>query len=767
MGLTGLSDVLEALHVLKEQDLSTEELICVGDLFDYTWDQKQGSKLARAEHQQEQSSGPKEKADTTIIEQPKLKSLFAPVPLIQVVEYNEFERPTESTQDFDEEPIWAKAIYYSNEELPAAPAQWNPSKIAPELDKIMALQVRTHGIDTKKLVKSLSKLKPLSETPRLYKRRTAQKIHVIIEDSWHLSPAKSDAELVVRWFKRWGPYTKVTRGPSDWPQPEPLMTTVVVGDAGLYKSHASNDSWKVILQSRQKMGERMVLLWVAPSCRTRLKWDRVIDVCIKDIGWKESLEKVLILASITKKIEASLLRSLRILVNCQDSSIEILLLQRSDIFHRGTIEAVYWKAEKFVEYRDNFVKAACEENSWLSVELFEKLLKTIEDYRKTEHGFIGSEEAWYLDIASWSSLVELLPAVYKDVFERFKSRYDYKKYIKKLCVSLRDGTSAINRELCQSWFDYNKLYDRSSTWQDQTGVFYHIGAELSASKEVKNIQITQTINGLSMNAVGSPIAELKGIESALLAVEYERSLFTQNDLAIDLSTWPKPSVNSSPKPSWATRSGIDSYGLWAEVDIEEVSFRMRFIKPGTFMMGSPDSDKEADDDEMLREVTITQGYWMADTPCTQALWSKIMKENPSGFKGPQRPVENISWDDIQTFLSKLNEQIPDLELKLPTEAQWEYACRAGSVEPRYGKLDDIAWYDDNSQDNTHDVQGKQLNAWGLYDTLGNVWEWCSDWYASYDSADVIDPIGPAEGDDRVLRGGSWSHIRSSRACSLP
>ena len=116
---------------------------------------------------------------------------------------------------------------------------------------------------------------------------------------------------------------------------------------------------------------------------------------------------------------------------------------------------------------------------------------------------------------------------------------------------------------------------------------------------------------------------------------------------------------------------------------------------------------------------------MFDTPCTQALWEAVMGENPSHFKGRDRPVESVSWDQCQEFLKRLNERCEGLELKLPTETQWEYACRAGTDTPRYREdLDEIAWYGDNSQDETHPVGQKVPNDWGLYDTLGNVDEWC-------------------------------------------
>ena len=213
---------------------------------------------------------------------------------------------------------------------------------------------------------------------------------------------------------------------------------------------------------------------------------------------------------------------------------------------------------------------------------------------------------------------------------------------------------------------------------------------------------------------------------------------------------------TGPDVSWATNSGQDSYGLWADANICGVVARMRWIKPGTFLMGSPDSDKEARDwEKPQHQVTLTNGFWIGQTPCTQELWQAVMGSNPSHFKGSKRPVEQVSWNDVQDFFRLVSLKNPGLDMKLPTEAQWEYACRAGSTEPRYGPLEHVAWYDDNSEAETKDVGNKVPNAWGLYDMLGSVWEWCHDWAGTYDSEHAYDPIGAAEGTDRVVRGGSW------------
>ena len=182
-------------------------------------------------------------------------------------------------------------------------------------------------------------------------------------------------------------------------------------------------------------------------------------------------------------------------------------------------------------------------------------------------------------------------------------------------------------------------------------------------------------------------------------------------------------------------------------------------------MGSPEDEEGRWGDERPPHlVTIEPGFWMFDTPCTQALWEAVIGENPSRFKGPDRPVESVSWDQCQEFLKSMNSRIDGLRLSLPSEAQWEYACRAGTETPRYQEdPDEIAWYSANSGGETHPVAGKEPNRWGLYDMLGNVWEWCEDvWVENYREESRASAVDPASA-HRVIRGGSWGDDARLRA----
>ena len=223
---------------------------------------------------------------------------------------------------------------------------------------------------------------------------------------------------------------------------------------------------------------------------------------------------------------------------------------------------------------------------------------------------------------------------------------------------------------------------------------------------------------------------------------------------------------------WASEWGEDEHGLWMAFHYKQIRHVMRWIEPGTFMMGSPDDElgrNPRGTDEVLHMVTLSEGFWLGETTVTQELWLAVTGENPSYFKGDERPVEQVSWEEIQVFLGKINRDIFGLELNLPTEAQWEFACRAGTSTPfSFGdkitqnqiNYNSHSLYSDEKKGGyrTRTVEAKALpcNTWGLYQMHGNVWEWCQDFYGEYSRELVIDPAGPDMGHIHVCRGGSWN-----------
>ncbi|MBO5235459.1 MAG: formylglycine-generating enzyme family protein [Alistipes sp.] len=190
---------------------------------------------------------------------------------------------------------------------------------------------------------------------------------------------------------------------------------------------------------------------------------------------------------------------------------------------------------------------------------------------------------------------------------------------------------------------------------------------------------------------------------------------------------------------------------------------MVFVKGGTFTMGAtPEQGKDADSDEKPAHSVTVSDFYIGKYEVTQAQWEAVMGENPSHYKGENRPVEKVSWNDIQEFIEKLNSKTGK-KYRLPTEAEWEYAARGGNQSKGYkysgsDNIDEVAWYDTNSASRTHIVGQKKPNELGLYDMTGNVWEGCSDWYwhKYYKNALSDNPLGPATGTYRVDRGGGWN-----------
>jgi formylglycine-generating enzyme required for sulfatase activity len=208
-------------------------------------------------------------------------------------------------------------------------------------------------------------------------------------------------------------------------------------------------------------------------------------------------------------------------------------------------------------------------------------------------------------------------------------------------------------------------------------------------------------------------------------------------------------VGEYPQPPTAPKTQRNSLGM-----------EFVLIPAGTFQMGANDS--EADDDEKpMHTVRLTQPYYLGKCEVAQSQWQAVMGNNPSKFTGdPNRPVETVSWDDVQEFIRRLNSREGGAMYRLPTEAEWEYAARAGTTT-RWSFGDDAsqlgryAWYKSNAGGQTHPVGQLQPNPWGLYDMHGNVWEWVQDWYGKYTSGPAVDPAGPSSGSLRVFRGGSW------------
>ena len=240
-------------------------------------------------------------------------------------------------------------------------------------------------------------------------------------------------------------------------------------------------------------------------------------------------------------------------------------------------------------------------------------------------------------------------------------------------------------------------------------------------------------------------------------------------VAVTPKTAAKASVKAPPKTEHAETMIAAKLGLSRPFVMGKQGkaggIPVRWIPAGRLTMGSPAVEEleGRGSDETQHEVVLSRGFFLAETECTQRQWKAVMGSNPSHFKGSDRPVEQVMWAEAVAYCRKLTAKhrqqgiLPkSWEWRLPTESEWEYAARAGTTDPRHGQLDAVAWHYSNAHDQSQRVKTKRANAWGLHDMIGNVSEWCSDWYGYYPAGTVTDPKGPRSAEYGVFRGGSWT-----------
>ena len=702
------------------------------------------------------------------------------------------------------------------ERVPLRPlATW--PQLRNRLQPMLSRSVVTRKIDEKKLVQALCRCESIAKLPRIVRKRSPEQVHVIADRSDRCIPFFADQQLVAEQIGRElardqcrfsvgrlphlldKSNTKLrTQFRRGWceseedlsrEEPDPQSTVLILGDLAVLERHKPYEraSWVHCCRRWRQRGVKIYAL--VPYATDQLP--REFAELVEPIAWqgngveyasdqrREDLLRAIFVRSYpAMQLEPALLRELRTMVpDAMDASLE------SDIWQHD------WLASNHVGGARNDrvdVKERLQDEFELLEDETRRLVLSTQRRIRQSAGYLS---LWQLEFLNQTLRTrELLKEYKQDTAAMRRTLKEYEAYVRSGVIpdDKRDQIAWYSRRVSEAAQGDDSVGDSvrrlQRTFQESPGL--HPATRID---EIRSDGIQRSVGlmgvfdkiearvirgGSEVASVGSDWVTLRST-SPVVEVQVP-----QLDAAArrERDFW-----KSGVKPQWVSDYGTDQYGAWCEFQVPRhdgkgmVTQRLRWIKPGEFMMGSPEGEVGRRENESpAHSVRLTQGYWMADTQVTQELWMAIGRgENPSGFKGESNPVERVSWVDCQAWLEKLREHHESLQPSLPTEAHWEYACRAGSMgaycfgdDPK--ELPKYGCFDENSESKTHPVKQLQPNGWGLYDMHGNVWEWCSDWYGKYASSALSDPTGPAKGSSRVIRGGSWyypaRYLRS--ACRL-
>ena len=678
----------------------------------------------------------------------------------------------------------------SNVTWPKTPPHAEWPEVWPRLFEIIATARSSREIDTPQLVRAISQQQAMRRLPRRARRTWPGHLTVLCDRSTRLRPIWTDQNDVVEGLRRLlgedGVRSVDVFAGREAPTASVGDVCLALSDLGLRGPAVVADWWVAEGRRRRARGEQLAALMPmaprrvdaeAPPIWRASAWSPSHTWCDdrSEEGRIARARGLLVPLVIAHRLEHGLLRELRQALGLDGGDLGTELdLWASPWLSAGDGPAAAFRAATVEGLRRDFLRADRVHDKVLALRLLQRW-----------HGLVFARDVWPEEKSALRELLfdapDELRSVLEAVLDDLRARTD--ELGARVHATVRSGAPELAAKLASWLRGYQaraprQVFARAGAARDATGTFNPwYQAVLEAPRRSGEAAVLgdglrpgdlgggdgpaepsawlHSAQGIIQAGQGSPLAVLPSTGEGF-AYQVRGAPPVSPSPGAPLCIEPAASRPVEPVPSWATRARRDEFGRWAEVDIEGITLRLRYIEPGTFWMGSPEDEKGRWGDEGPRhQVTLTEGYWMAEMPTTQALWRAVSGESPSEFKGDDRPVEQVSWEDITAFIEKLNATRPGLELCLPTEAQWEYACRAGSEASRYGDLDAVAWYDDNSGGQTQPVGEKQPNAWGLHDMLGNVWEWCHDWDGPYDSGHAYDPIGPHGGTVRVLRGGSW------------
>jgi len=778
---------------------------------------------------------------------------FAPVPLLRLERVDHLEDAEDETPP-DLPPLTQKDLLPSKGTRPpmATPiVAW--SRLLPALEKALRTERDSREIDTRRLVELWSRGERLDRLPRRSSPHLSTHVTVLLDRAPHLAPFWDDQERLVRRLRRllgrWG-FVLAQREDSGvwsfgrWERPRPTLKVtagdriLAVSDLGMYRPWGDAEAWHQRARRLRRQGAEIHALVPCPPSR----WHPGVARAWQALDWAaplrghrpgprapgaalgprhRELRARLLLRLMAPAVHVSpgLLRELRRLMGPKaDLGTEADAWSHPDFAASAGVAGIV-HPEKREEMRRGFGRLP---ETWRS-----RALQAIDRWHRALPADVWAEEL--LEARLSGALPEgAMPEAELARTRRLALRLAHT--VAEAPAVRESWPAVLGRRLQrllgraeETWQDDPELAEAFrrawATWTKDRPELPLLPGMPPPSKTPGGIrrewpvwqvgpEVELRTEGepTAPGRVGAPLASPSTAGEELVVAgprQWGERVPLQHGRSGPLSVpaglvvvTERHRLHLRPfhRPSWAHAGGRDQYGLWASFKIDDVEHRLRWIPPGRFWMGSPESEQGRWDHEGPRHlVTLTSGYWLGETPCTQALWEAVLGENPSEFRTPDRPVERLSWEDCETFLSELNERVPGHGFRLPTEAEWEHACRAGTQTSTYAGeleilgqhnaplLDDIAWYGGNSgegyeleegrdssgwsemqypnpKSGTHPVKLKRPNNWGLYDTLGNVWEWCQDRGGSYSPEPAVDPQGPSEGAARVLRGGSWGTL---------
>lgn len=733
---------------------------------------------------------------------------------------------------------------------PSVPLLSSRRRVMPMLERAFVRELAGDEVDVEALVRRIARGQWVVGVPRL-PRRGWPALVVLVDRDHALVPFWADQRVVLGWLRLiLGPSRIVIRiiddrGPEGrmfdrHGRPVPPLDGSLAGvpvlaltDLGWYRGAGHQRAWLRLGRRLRRAGEQIHALVPVPAAR----WTPAISSVWRPLAWerpapedaaasepdvrRERVERLLTMAAYAHRLEPGLLRALRGSLSRQaaDAGTE------ADAWLHETMGGSFAPA---TVVRAEHAQALREKITAQDAERARDALRRWHWHRERQ------PELWHSEVLA---LAREVPQVV-DPAHRERATAFAERLGERAKRALQAGHEGTLEEL-RRWLDYVEEHAPKQLWEttsaaglglqrawwathddDEPPPFADAGLQAELHEGVdrmpRPIELDQRGRwlgpALRVEDAGSPVARVSASgrrgylmdeagRSRPLDLLGERWIGGRPGQLVELRMGASTlRLAALEKPAWASAIGRDRFGLWAETRVGEVRFRMRWIAPGRFVMGSPEDEPGRQSWEgPQHEVTITRGFWLGETPVTQALWKAVTSESPSHFKGADRPVENVSWEDCrERLIAGLNEAIGEDEgrFRLPTEAEWEHACRAGTSTATYAGpieirgendapvLDEIAWYGGNSgvdfefedgadssgwpnkqyphtRAGTRRVGQKQPNAWGLFDMLGNVWEWCEDSWGGepYSSSEPQqDPTGAATGGSRVIRGGSWDAL---------